>query len=142
MTEPVEVGRLNFRFECQTGCTNCCTQRGHVFVTDDDVGRIAAHLDLERAAFERRYVYRSKWGARLSMPLGRTCHFLRDGGCAIHEVKPLQCRVFPYWPENVANRSSWKGLRRYCPGVGAGPLVEIQTVRAEAQAYRDAFPDL
>jgi Fe-S-cluster containining protein len=142
MTDPVEVGRFNFRFECQRGCTNCCTKSGHVFVTEEDIGRIAEYLGLERAAFEQRYVYRSKLGARLTVPRADGCHFLVEGGCSIHEVKPLQCLVFPYWPENVAARSAWKGLRRYCPGVGVGPLVQIETVRAQAQAYRDAFPEL
>jgi Fe-S-cluster containining protein len=142
MTEPVEVGRFNFRFECQRGCTNCCTQSGHVFVTEEDIVRIAAYLGLERTAFEKRYVYRSKYGARLTIPGPHSCHFLVEGGCSIHEVKPLQCRVFPYWPESVATRSAWKSLRRYCPGVGVGALVQIRTVREQAQAYQDAFPDL
>ncbi|HYM11442.1 MAG TPA: YkgJ family cysteine cluster protein [Bryobacterales bacterium] len=142
MTEPVKVGLFNFRFECQRGCINCCTRSGHVFVTEEDIGRIAAHLGLERGAFEKRYVYRSKLGARLTVPSAHGCHFLVEGGCSIHEVKPLQCRVFPYWPENVATRSAWKGLRRYCPGVGVGPLVQIETVRAQAQSYCDAFPEL
>lgn len=142
MSEPVEVGRFNFRFECQRGCTNCCTNSGHVWVTEEDIGRIAAYVGLEREPFERRFVYRSKRGARLTVPRAHSCHFLAEGGCSIHEVKPLQCRVFPFWPENVNHRSSWKKLRRYCPGIGVGPLVQISAVREQAQGYREAFPDL
>ena len=142
MTEPVEVGRFNFRFECQRGCTNCCTQSGHVFLTDEDIARMATYLGLERAEFEKRYVYRTKWGPRLNEPRAHPCHFLVDGGCSIHEVKPLQCRAFPFWPENVVARSAWKALRRYCPGVGVGPLVQIDVIREQAQACREAFPDL
>ena len=142
MSDPVEVGRFNFRFECQAGCTNCCTQSGHVWVTEEDVERIAVYLGLDRATFEKRYVYKSKQGLRLTIPGPHSCHFLMDGGCSIHAVKPLQCRVFPYWPENVANRASWKKLSRYCPGIGVGPLVQISTVRQQSQAYHDAFPDL
>src|SRR2546425_371953 len=118
MTEPVAIGRFNFRFECQPGCTNCCTQSGYVYLTEEDVDRIAAHLHLDRETFEERYVCRSEDRVRLSMSRTQACHFLRAGGCSIHGVKPLQCRVFPYWPENVANRSDWKALRSYCPGIG------------------------
>src|SRR5579884_206445 len=142
MSGPVEVGRFNFRFECQKGCTNCCTQKGHIFLTEEDISRIAAHLRLHPKAFEKRYVCRGKYGPRLTLPRSQSCHFLVEGGCGIHEVKPLQCRTFPYWPENVASRSAWKKLRNYCPGIGVGPLVQIQAVREQAQAYQDAFPDL
>ena len=142
MSDPIEVGRFNFPFECQRGCTNCCTHSGHVWVTEDDIERIAAYLGRDRANFEKRYIYRSKQGPRLTVPNVHSCHFLVEGGCSIHEVKPLQCRVFPFWPENVANRASWKKLRRYCPGIGVGPLVQISSVRNQAQSYRDAFPDL
>ena len=142
MSEPVEVGRLNFRFDCQRGCINCCTQRGHIWLTEEDIERIAGYLGLAREEFEKQYVYRTRQGARLTVPRAHSCHFLLEGGCSIHDVKPLQCRVFPFWPENVADRSLWKNLRRYCPGVGVGPLVQIKTIREQAQAYRDAFPNL
>lgn len=142
MSGPVAVGRFNFRFECQTGCTNCCTQNGHVYLNEDDITRISAHLGLERDTFEKRYLCRSPEGMRLTFPRPDSCHFLVSSGCKIHEVKPLQCRTFPYWPENVRNRASWKALRRYCPGIGVGPLVQIEVVRQEAQCYREAFPDL
>lgn len=142
MTGPIEVGKVNFRFECQRGCTNCCTQSGHVYLTEEDIDRIAAHLELDRETFEKRYVYRTRQQARLTVPRAHSCHFLLPDGCGIHEVKPLQCRVFPYWPENVTGRTAWKALRRYCPGVGVGPLVEIEAVRAQTASYREAFPDL
>ncbi|MBI3666280.1 MAG: YkgJ family cysteine cluster protein [Acidobacteria bacterium] len=70
-----------------------------------------------------------------------SCHFLEQDGCRIHEVKPLQCRTFPFWPEHLTSRGSWHALRRFCPGIGVGPLVQIETVRGEAQLYRESFPD-
>ena len=142
MSEPVTVGKFNFRFECQPGCTNCCTQSGDVYLNEDDITRIASYLEMERPAFQKRYLRQCNYGKRLRIPLPRSCPFLLEGGCSIHEVKPLQCRAFPYWPENVETRAAWKALRRYCPGVGVGSLVQIQAVRAQAQAYHDAFPGI
>lgn len=142
MREPVEVGRFNFRFECQPGCINCCTQQGHIFLNEDDIIRIAAHLGLDRREFEKRYVYRSKQGPRFRLARSQPCYFIIEGGCSIHAVKPLQCKAFPYWPENIVSRSAWASLRRYCPGIGVGPLVQIENVRERAQEYHDAFPDL
>ena len=140
--EAVEVGRFHFRFECQAGCTNCCTQNGHVYLTEEDIGGMAGRLGMTREAFEGRYVNSKDDQPRLNMKLAERCHFLEEGRCRIHQVKPLQCRVFPYWPENVRTKRAWHGLRKYCPGVGAGELVQIGEVRREAEAYREAFPDL
>jgi len=142
MTEPLRVGRLAFRFQCQPGCTNCCSRPGDVFLTEEDITRIAAYLELEPAEFEKRYIEPRSQPKRLTTPRPRTCHFLVAGGCRIHEVKPMQCRVFPFWPENIETRAGWSSLRRYCPGVGTGPLVTIQSVREQAQAYHHAFPDI
>ena len=142
MSERVEVGRFPFRFECQAGCTNCCTQSGHVYLTEEDIGRIAGYLGMGREEFETRYVTRKEEHPRLKMRLAEDCYFLVEGGCRIHPVKPMQCQVFPYWPENVGTRRTWHRLRKYCPGVGVGQLVQIERVRAEAQAYQEAFPDL
>ena len=51
MGDPVAVAPLNFRFECQPGCVNCCARPGDVFLTEEDSGRIAGHLDLTAAQF-------------------------------------------------------------------------------------------
>lgn len=142
MSEAAPVGRFHFRFACQAGCTNCCTQKGHVYLTEADIGRIAGHLGATREHFEGRYVNRHDDYPRLKMRLAEDCYFLREGGCSIHEVKPLQCRVFPYWPENVGTRAAWHGLRKYCPGVGVGQLVQIEKIRGEAEEYQEAFPDI
>jgi hypothetical protein len=138
----VQIGKLHFRFECQPGCTNCCTQDGHVYLTAEDIRRIAPYVGMNEGQFEKNYVLLDGEHRRLKMEVGERCFFLEEGGCGIHPVKPLQCRVFPYWPENVGSRRAWHGLRRFCPGVGAGRLIQIEEVRREAEGYRSAFPDL
>ena len=129
------------RFECQPGCTECCRQRGFVYLSEDDIPRIAAFLGMERAAFERRYVFRTPRRARLRVPRDSTCHFLAAGGCSIHPAKPAQCRIFPFWPELVESRREWfKVARGYCRGIGQGPLVQIEEARALAREMREAYP--
>ena len=128
------------RFECQPGCTECCTQRGFVYLAEGDAARIAAFLGISEAAFERRYVYRTARRARLRVPRDVQCSFLRDGGCSIHPVKPVQCRIFPFWPELLESRREWKKTARYCPGMGKGPLVQIASAREQAAEMRAAYP--
>ena len=142
MSDSVAVARINFRFECQSGCVNCCVRPGDVFLTEEDHGRIAAHLGLSASEFSERYcVPEDDQGLRLSNPGEAACHFLEANGCRIHDIKPLQCRTFPFWLETVSTRKAWKGLSGYCPGVGVGQILPVEMVRAEAQRCADAFPE-
>ena len=122
-----------FRFECQRGCTECCRQRGFVYLTESDIKRAAEFLGMTAGAFERRYVYRTRNLRRLRVPRGSPCYFLMEEGCSIHPAKPTQCRVFPFWPELVESRREWKKTERYCPGMGKGPLIQIEAARERAR---------
>ncbi len=128
------------RFACQPGCTNCCTQKGFVYITAADLERIAEFLGMAAEEFERRYVYRTKNLLRLRVPRESQCRFLREGGCSIHPVKPTQCRIFPYWPELVEEEKEWRKTARYCPGIGRGNLVQIEAARELASEMREAYP--
>jgi|SRR5689334_14238431 Fe-S-cluster containining protein len=128
------------RFECQPGCTACCEQKGFVYLTDADLPRIAQFLGLSVPAFERKYVFRTRNRMRLRVPRDANCHFLRDGGCSIHAVKPTQCRIFPFWPELLESRREWMKTARYCPGMGKGPLIQISIAQEQAREMRDGYP--
>jgi uncharacterized protein len=131
-----------FRFECQSGCTACCEQQGFVYLTEQDLTRIAERLGMTSAEFERKYVYRTRNLLRLRVPKQSQCHFLTAEGCSIHSVKPLQCRAFPFWPELVESRREWLKTKRYCPGLDQGPLIEIETAREKAREIKEAYPGL
>src|SRR3954447_26578333 len=85
---PRIIGRMAeaLRFECQPGCTECCRQKGFVYLSEPDILRAAAYLHLTPAALERKYVYRTSRRARLRVPAEANCHFLFEGGCSIHEA--------------------------------------------------------
>jgi uncharacterized protein len=130
------------RFECQPGCTDCCTQTGFVYLNQADVARAAAFVGITAEEFERRYVYRTRRKMRFRVAKHTHCHFLVGGGCGIHPAKPLQCRTFPFWPELVGNARQWRSASRRCPGIGKGPLIQIEVARSVAQEMRDGLPEL
>ena len=62
-----------FSFSCKR-CGNCCTRAdGRVRITEDDVPRIAAALDLSVAGFRSRYLnagpdeYHLQWAAMMRL---------------------------------------------------------------------------
>jgi Fe-S-cluster containining protein len=130
------------RFQCQPGCTKCCEVKGYVYLTEKDLKRAARHLRMSPAQFESRYVYRTRRLLRLRKPRGRQCHFLVGGGCSIHPDKPVQCRLFPFWPELVESRRDWQETARMCPGIGQGPLIQIGTAHETASEMKRAYPSM
>ena len=111
-------------------------------MSEADVARAAEFIGLRAAAFERKYVFRTRNRMRLRVPRRTHCHFLVEGGCAIHPAKPLQCGSFPFWPELVEHPRAWKKAAKYCPGLGKGRLIQIGTVRQQAEEVRREFPKM
>jgi len=128
------------RFACRPGCTACCEAEGFVYLTEEDLARAAAYLEMTHAEFERRYAYRMRHKLRLRKPAGTQCHFLESGGCSIHPAKPTQCRLYPLWPELVESARNWERVAKQCPGIGQGPLIQIEAAKREAGQMRRAYP--
>ena len=128
------------RFECQPGCTNCCDQEGFVYLTEDDLCRAAKFVGMTPAAFEARYVYRTRHQMRFRKPPDKQCPFLEEHGCSIHPANPTQCRTFPFWPELVESHKEWKRTACMCPGIGKGKLIQIGSAMEIAEEQRRAFP--
>ncbi len=132
------------RFACQPGCTKCCSRRGSVYLTEADLTRAADYLGMTAAAFEAQYVIRYRHVLRLRKPPRgqNNCRFLAADGCSIHPVKPTQCRTYPFWPSLLANQAIWAIEGTFCPGIGSGELVQIESARAIAAELPRAFPSL
>ena len=130
------------RFQCQSGCIRCCEQKGFVYLTREDIARIAGHLSITRTEFARKYLCGTAPLLRFRKPKLKQCPFLLADGCSIHAIKPLQCSSFPYWPELLANAKERREAAEFCPGMNKGPLVNIKMARDVADAVQKAFPQL
>ncbi len=130
---------LDFHFQCQRGCVKCCNVEGYVYITETDLTRIAAFLEMTAADFEEKYVYRTRHLLRLRKPRHAQCLFLKEDGCSIHPVNPVQCRTFPFWPEIIENAGEWAKTGEMCPGIGQGPLVQIGEAMERASEMKAAY---
>ena len=111
------------RFEC-TECGQCCRQRGvyaYVYVNEEECERLASHLGLTPAAFNKKHTFIDEDGWRQLSMDDQDCRFLDpEGRCTVYEARPVQCRTFPFWRELVG-RSGFKAeAGRICEGVGRG----------------------
>lgn len=130
------------RFHC-TECGKCCSEvPGVVWVSEDELLAFAKRFDLSPEDFALRYM--RLVGGRLAL-LEKTdgsfdCIFLKGKRCTVYEDRPVQCRTFPWWPQNLQSKESWEGLREECEGVNHedAELIsaeKIQEVLSEQEKY-------
>lgn len=113
-----------------------------MYLIETDLPRMAQFLGVPIDAFESKYVSRTARHIRLRKPPDRQCHFHRDNKCAIHPVKPVQCRTFPFWPELIESEEAWDEAAAYCPGMGRGELVQIEAATEIASEMHRAYPNM
>lgn len=138
------------RFEC-TGCGRCCKTHGDgdeyafVFLSDVDVARISAHLGMAQVDFLNKYCTTDEFGEVHLAKLTGDCSFLEDGNrCIVYPVRPMQCKTWPFWTENMS-KEIWEGaVMACCPGIGQGRRYskeEIEAIcRERDEWYSDVVP--
>jgi len=132
------------RFEC-TQCGKCCTgnQNHYIAVSDDEVTAIYRQLGISKKWFLKRYMQRQHdiyQGIKLEKN-GR-CPFLLTGGlCKIYDVRPTQCKTYPYWPELVNSKSAWLAESKRCEGINRGKKVTKSHIRKMLQIQTAAEAD-
>jgi|SRR5215475_3333590 len=127
------------RFSCQLGCTRCCTQEGWVYLSVEDVPRLAAFLGMSAMEFQNEYIYSTKYSLRLRRRRGQ-CPFLNSEGCSVHPAKPTQCRLFPFWPELIEDEKALEATAQWCPGIGKGDFVSIESLQESTREMQEAYP--
>ena len=126
------------RFRC-TMCGNCCTGAlGTVAIDDAEIDALARRLGIAREAFIERYTKPMETGRSLVEKLtafGWDCVFLDRTSvpgkavCGLYEDRPLQCRTWPFWKQNLESERAWNRASAACPGMNHGPLHDARTVR-------------
>ncbi len=111
-------------FECQR-CGACCRgEPGYVWVSEEDIERMAKALGMAPSEFARAHTRRVGLRRSLKELPGGDCVMWGGTrrGCIVYEVRPLQCRTFPFWPEHVRSQEAWERLAGACPGLNKGRL--------------------
>jgi len=117
------------RFSCRQ-CGACCRDDGEyteVYVSRDEIARMAVFLNLFPHEFLKTYVRKSDGYETLTSPAG-VCVMLRENRCRVYPERPRQCRTWPFWPQNLS-RHVWYGeVRKRCPGVGVGRRYSVEEI--------------
>lgn len=106
-------------FKC-TGCGKCCTgSPGFVWLTPQDTEKLAQFFNISSKQFLKTYA--RKIGGKYSLkedPNSYDCIFLKEKKlCTVYEHRPVQCKTYPYWLENIKTKKDWENEAKFCEGI-------------------------
>lgn len=125
--------KKGLRFKC-TECGKCCTGApGYVWVTEKEIIDMAKFLNISVELFSKKYIRRRDNQFALIEKKefnGETaCIFLKDKKCQVYQTRPMQCRTYPWWKENLTTEESWKLAAEQCEGINSdAPLVSFSQI--------------
>jgi hypothetical protein len=127
-----EFFKKGISFECQ-GSSNCFVSRGnygYVYLSKKDLTNIVKYLNLTTDLFEKKYCeFLDGYLHLKEININGNCQFLKNKKCSIYSARPMQCRTWPFWKENM-NAKKWKKeLIDFCPGIGKGRLISASIIQ-------------
>ena len=130
--------REGLRFKC-TGCGACCTgEPGYVWVNKAEIEALARAFDMEVPAFQKTYLHRvgRRWSLK-ELPNG-DCIFFNafHRRCKVYDLRPRQCRTWPFWDSNLKSPDTWDQTCLSCPGAGRGPLFPLDEIDKQRGVLR------
>ena len=120
------------KFQCQ-GSANCCISRGSygfVFLSKKDLLKLTNFFKVSLFNFKKKYCHTTDGFVHLKETRKNgECIFLKNNNkCSVYKYRPIQCRTWPFWPENM-NVKMWNNdVVNFCPGIGKGRLVNKKKI--------------
>ena len=127
-------------FNCRQ-CGNCCDgpEEGYIWISKEEIIKLADFLKIAPQQLKKKYLRRV--GLRYSLiekQSSKDCIFLSRNpdqtiNCDIYHLRPLQCRTWPFWSENLRSPSTWKRAAQKCPGIDYGLWYDLPKITALRQ---------
>ena len=126
-----KIYKNGIKFECQ-GSSYCCVSRGNygfVYLSNKDLKRLANYFNISNKKFKDKYCERTDGYLHLKeINENGNCQFLQGKKCSIYKSRPIACRTWPFWKENM-NIIKWnKEITKFCPGIGKGNLYSKEKI--------------
>ncbi|MDO5115861.1 MAG: YkgJ family cysteine cluster protein [Synergistaceae bacterium] len=118
-------------FQC-AGCGRCCGGApGFVWMTAAERAAVARELGIDGAALRQEYLTRVDGGYSVRERENYDCYFFERNSmrCKIYKVRPLQCRLFPFWPSMLKDKKIWNYYMDLCPGMNKGKYYPPELIK-------------
>lgn len=124
-------------FSC-TGCGACCTGApGYVWLKQGEGQRIAGFLGIGYEEFIETYTIYEYSRYSLKELSGGDCVFFNADArqCTVYPVRPMQCRLWPFWKHILLNRENWDKTAESCPGMNRGGMYSAEEIQEKLKLY-------
>ena len=102
-----------------------------MWLSQDDIEKISLFLKITPKEFLQKYARQigDKISLKETTPLF-DCIFLKDKKCLIYEVRPKQCKNYPFWKHILVSKDRWDKEALVCEGINEKapiiPFTEIE----------------
>ena len=119
----------NFQFNskaCEICEAQCCSgESGNIFFTKNEMFEISENLNISTKKFLSDFCRKNgyRYSIKEMQQNGKySCIFLSGNRCDIYDVRPNQCKTFPFWNE-FKNGKNMEYLKNECIGVENIPKI-------------------
>lgn len=95
---------------------------------------MARKLGLSTILFEQAFVWtvRGRKKSLREYPNG-DCVLLdeKTRGCKAYGDRPIQCKTWPFWAQNIDSPKSWAATAKICPGCDQGRLYTLEEIEEQ-----------
>lgn len=101
---------------------------------------MAKKLGISAIQFEQAFVWTVRGRKRSLREFSNgDCVLLNEKsrGCKVYEDRPVQCRTWPFWQQNLNSQKSWEKTAKSCPGCNQGKMYSLEEI--EEQKNRNNF---
>lgn len=122
MRDIIKKEGFDFAFDpnaCASCNGACCRgESGYIWVSKAEIEAIAKYLGLQSERFIEEYLVKVgyRWSLRELKREGEHICVFFDGGCTIYEVRPSQCRSYPFW-ERYKDKKYISEVCAECKGI-------------------------
>lgn len=111
--------------ECKGKCCKSTGKQSYLWISLEELGRIALFLNILESNFKKNYLRRENGLHNIKdikVDGVYSCIFLDtpSGKCSIYDVRPKQCREYPFWDCYKNNQSE---LFSECVAVKGNPTL-------------------
>ena len=94
---------------------------GYVYLSNKDIIRLSKFTKLKYDDFIKLYCDKTDGFTHFKEKKNSSkCIFLDKKKCSVYKARPIQCRTWPFWKENM-NTKKWNNeISKLCPGINKG----------------------
>lgn len=118
-------------FECKM-CGSCCYGEGGIYVSRDEIDRIAGYLCITSESFNSRFCERKNDRNYIKTGADKFCIFYdQEKKCTIHQCNPGPCSLWPFYPALLKDEENWEMAKDACLGINQDCTFEEFVMQAK-----------